>query len=74
MLKSATLFKDFKITANETNTAVTFVKKGTLSVSVKNDNFSEQVQIYDSADTTDFFIYKYITFDNSAVFANCNNG
>ena len=68
MLKSATLFKDFKITADATNTSIKFVKNGTLTVNVKNDNFSEQVQIYDNLGTTYFFIYKYITFDNKAVF------
>lgn len=67
-LKTATIFKDFTITANGTNTAVKFVKNEPKTISVKNDNFAQQVQIYDSADTTDFFSYKYITFDNSAVF------
>ena len=68
MLKQATIFKDFRISTNATNTAVQFTKVSPLSISVKNDNFSSQVQILDNADTTDLFDYKYITFDNSAVF------
>lgn len=68
MLEQATIFKDFFITANATNTAVTFEKNGALSVSVKNDNFAQQVQILDNDNNIDFFAYKYITFDDSAVF------
>ena len=68
MLKQATLFKDFKITTNADNTAVKFIKNGGLTVSVKNDNFAEQVQIQDTNGAHDFFDYKYITFDNEAVF------
>ena len=68
MLKTATIFKDFKISINATNTAVTFAKVGAVSVSVKNDNFATQVQILDSYNNVDLFDYKYITFDNFAVF------
>lgn len=68
MLKTASIFKDFRISVNADNTAVTFYKVSPLSVSVKNDNFSTQVQILDNDDTTDLFDYKYITFDDSAVF------
>ena len=68
MLKTATIFKDFKIAANADNTAVTFEQNGGKSIKVKNDNFSEQVQILDNDGLTDLFDYKYITFDDSAVF------
>lgn len=68
MLKTASIFKDFRISFNTESTAVTFYKVSPLSVSVKNDNFAEQVQILDNDDTTDLFDYKYITFDDSAVF------
>ncbi len=67
-LKTASIFKDFIITVNAENTAVTFNKVAAITASVKNDNFAEQVQILDNADTTDLFDYKYITFDDSAVF------
>lgn len=67
-LKTASIFKDFIISVNAENTAVTFYKVSPLSVSVKNDNFATQVQILDNADTTDLFNYKYITFDDSATF------
>lgn len=68
MLKTASIFKDFRISVNADNTAVTFYKVSPLSVSVKNDNFATQVQILDNEDTADLFDYKYITFDDSAVF------
>lgn len=68
MLKQGTLFKDFHISASVNNTSVTFTKNAPLLVSVKNDNFASQVQILDNEGITDFFDYKYITFDNSAVF------
>ena len=60
MLKTASIFKDFKISVNADNTAVTFYKVGEITASVKNDNFATQVQILDNDDTTDFD-YKYIT-------------
>ena len=60
MLKTL-IFKDFKIAANADNTAVTFYKVAAITVQAKNDNFAEQVQILDNADTTDLFDYKYIT-------------
>lgn len=68
MLKTASIFKDFRISVNADNTAVTFYKVAEITASVKNDNFATQVQILDNADTTDLFDYKYITFDDSAVF------
>lgn len=67
-LKQAQIFKDFYIAANADNTGVTFSMNAPLTVSVKNDNFAQQVQILDNADTTDLFDYKYITFDGHAVF------
>jgi len=68
MLKTASIFKDFRISVNADNTAVTFYKVAEITASVKNDNFATQVQILDNDDTTDLFDYKYITFDDSAVF------
>ena len=53
------------------NSIVKFLVSGIGTITtfaVSADNFAEQVQILDNADTTDLFDYKYITFDDSAVF------
>lgn len=67
-LEKAKIFKDFLISVNDYNTGVTFSMIDPVEVSVKNDNFATQVEIYDAAGTTDLFDYHYITFDGNAVF------
>ena len=67
-LKQATMFKDFRISTSSQNESVKFQKVEPKTISVKNDNFATQVEIYDASDDTDFFAYKYITFDDSAIF------
>lgn len=68
MLKKATIFKDFFISTNAGNTGVLFRQNSPLIIDVKNDNFARQVQILDNDNIADLFDYKYITFDNNAVF------
>lgn len=67
-LKQAEIFKDFLITPNATNTGITFNKKNAITINIKSDNFSNQVEIFDAACNVDFFDYKYLTFDNNAIF------
>ena len=66
-LKQATIFKDFN-KHNGENESYIFQKVEPITISVKNDNFATQVEIYDESEETDFFAYKYITFDDSAIF------
>lgn len=68
VLEKAKIFKDFLISVNSDNTGVTFSMIDPVEVSVKNDNFATQVEIYDAAGTTDLFDFRYITFDGEAVF------
>lgn len=67
-LKQASIFKDFRISTSSQNESVKFQKVDPITISVKNDNFATQVEIYDASEETDFFAYKYITFDDSAIF------
>lgn len=67
-LKAAKMFKDFYITPNVDNTAVTLSMRDAVDIKVKNDNFASQVTVLDKNDEYDFFSYKYITFDGTAVF------
>ena len=65
-LKTAKMFKDFLIDATETG--VKLSANGGVTVYAKNDNFANQITIKSDA-SIDFFAYKYITFDNSAIFS-----
>lgn len=65
-LKKAKIFKDFIISTDENNIGVVFRMRDALDVSVKNDNFATSVLI--KSENVDFFAYRYITFDGSAVF------
>lgn len=67
-LKTAKMFKDFILAANDDNTAITLSARDVVDVKVKNDNFANQVTILDKNGTYNFFDYKYITFDGEAVF------
>lgn len=65
-LRKAKVFKDFIISTDENNIGVVFRMRDALDVFVKNDNFATSVLI--KSENVDFFAYRYITFDGSAVF------
>lgn len=65
-LKTAKMFKDFILAANDN--AVLLVANEVVDVKVKNDNFANQVTIFDKGGAYNFFDYKYITFDGETLF------
>lgn len=66
-LKTAKMFKDFYISATSDNDGVMFTPLDIVEVKCKNDNFASQIEILNNSDI-DLFKYRYITFDNSAIF------
>ena len=68
MLKKAKIFKDFYISPNGDNTAVMFGMVEPVEIAVKNDNFATQITVKNKNANIDLFNYKYITFDESAMF------
>lgn len=70
MLKTAFIFKTFYATlgGGGSNYGIMLEPKNPVSVKIKCDNFATQAQIYNPDESIDIFEYKYITFDERAIF------
>lgn len=66
-LRTAKAFKNFLIDSNLSQ-GVFFGMDTPIDISVKCDNFAEQVQVYNVIEAINLFEYKYITFDGKTVF------